>query len=178
MKCVKLWITCIVIIAVVALGFVGQTQACTAPPPKPVPKYWVIVHGDTDCDGLINVWIGIEIQVFAPPLGQTAFCACGLSLPFALGGGVHVDNVMVNLTNPETHEMIPIPAFDRLLPNAITSAQLNASFPGNNFFGFWGAIPGFTPPQPPPGFVYKLWFDLDVGVADINRLRTLPLNQS
>jgi hypothetical protein len=119
---------------------------------------------------MMNIKVYIEVVLF-PPGQQGAFCACGLSLGFAPGGGFDVDNARVLLRNEITGELRPLPddPFGNLAPNPNTTDALNQRF-GGTWFGFQGFVPPFNPGNFFPDIVV-LCFEIDVPIPVIPRIK-------
>ncbi|GAB4555615.1 MAG: hypothetical protein Tsb0013_18390 [Phycisphaerales bacterium] len=144
--------------AIVALTG-ASASACVMMPQEPPAFFWCEDHGDTDMDGLNNFWIGMEITLFGAT--DPTNCACGLGITGPTAPLLEIDGVSVTITNLDTKESQIIPEFTTLTPNANTAAGLTNIDPTNTWFGFSGLVQPTYPTTPPPGNVFKIWFDVD-----------------
>lgn len=156
---------------------VGQGGTPTQPAPPP-PSIWTINHGDTDGDGKAEVWVGIEVGTPFSPTGGSSTCACGLGLTNGPPSLAVVD-VMVGLTDTRTDEFTELAAFaplsrdpssDNGFANGTLPNTIGTPMPGAIWTGFTGEILPFTPPALGANEVWKLWFELEVEVGELQLL--------
>lgn len=157
---------------VAAVGFVAgllvdSVVACTGSPPTPPPMIWIENHGINAMTGKAESWIGIEVDLFAPPTPTQ--CACGLKFS-AIPAGANILMAKVGVTNTTTHATTYLPEFNPFAANGNTSNSLGDAFGGPTWFGFSGQIQPFVPPPLMEGEVYKLWFLVETDPGALNGL--------
>lgn len=170
-------ITIALLVLSLLVGGVNQVLACVSKPPVPPPKIWVYNCGDTDCDGLIEFKIYMEVQIFPPPT-QPAWCACGIRLPFLPGAGVQAEEVKVLILNTDTGATRPLTLnpdnpnpFSPLAPNPVTTRVLRQQLQGG-WFGFFGRINPFQfNPQLAPSERIVICFLVELSPPVIRQFR-------
>ncbi len=172
----------VMVIACCLIQYPGSVLPCTMPLPEPEPEdpphpICVVYEGINPVTHNLSYLIGIEVDLYPPQI--TMQCQCGVNFGVAqLPQSFSITSVSLTSVDgceDNGNDVKEFEGFEQDVEVEDLIEGLEGVLNYGQVFGFAKDIDPFTPSEPDPGATDKLFFRMEVSLADLPLVNGIPI---